>query len=85
MEQFIDIAKVGENYTLSNNTNYKFIVYDINYYDYSSFYFQINYKNNKNEMFYRYDFGLIDINEIQMKEEISKANWFYFYLSPIVK
>ena len=85
MEQFIDIAKVGENYTLSNNTNYKFIVYDINYYDYSSFYFKINYKNNKNEMFYRYDFGLMDINEIQMKEDISKANLFYFYLSPYSK
>lgn len=85
MEQFIDIAKVGENYTLSYNTNYKFIVYDINYYDYSSFYFKINYKNIQNEMFYRYDFGLMDINEIQMKEDISKANWFYFYLSPYSK
>ena len=77
-DNLIDFAKPGENYTLPKNTDYRFVVYDLNYTDYISFYYQFD---TNRDVFYRFDFAYIDINEIQMKDYSGYyCTSFYFHL-----
>ena len=82
--ELIDFAKSGENYTLPKTRNYRFVVYELNYIDYITFYFYFK-SNYKEDLFYRYDFAYADINEIQEKENPSETTDFFLHLSPYRK
>ena len=73
-DEFIDNVNVGKNYLLRNNTNYKFIVYELNNQDYSA----IKLDKNK-DIKYSFDFGLRNIYD--MEKRFNDTNLLYLDLS----
>ena len=64
-EQMIQYEEVGKTFKLKTESNYKFIVYEIDYTNnYSLFKVGIT---GKSKTSYSYDFGLLDIDEIEKK------------------